>query len=111
MPIILKPDIMKSDMDENGWTKIVLADYQTIGTNAIVAQRWSFEPLTTGPEQKHNDSDELLYVISGGGNIRVNDTTLALEKETVIWLESGDVYQLTAGENGLEILQGYAPGD
>ena len=111
MPIILKPDKMHIETSENGWTRTSLANYQTIGTTAIVAQHWSFEPFSMGPEQEHEDTDELLYVISGEGTIRINDTALILERETVIWLEPGDVYQLIAGEMGLEILQGYAPGD
>lgn len=111
MPIIIKPEIMETESDEGGWTKTTLADHKTIGTSAIVAQRWSFEPMAIGPQQKHGDPDQLLYVISGGGTVRVNGEMLPLEGETVLWLEGGDVYQFFAGENGLEVLQGYAPGE
>ena len=109
MPIILKPEIMETETTGHGWRKTTLADHKTIGTSAIVARRWSFEPLATGPEQVHGDPEQLLYVISGTGTVRVNGDTLPLERETVIWLEGGDAYQFIAGENGLEILQGYAP--
>jgi quercetin dioxygenase-like cupin family protein len=102
---------MGTETTEDGWKKTTLADRQTIGTSAIVAQRWSFEPLAGGPEQIHGDTDQLLYVISGSGRIRVNNDPLPLEVETVVWLESGDKYHFTAAENGLEVLQGYAPGE
>lgn len=111
MPIILKPEDMEVEIAEEGWMKTTLADYKTIGTAAIVAHRWSFEPLACGPEQVHGDSDQLLYVISGDGSVRVNGESLPLGKETLLWLEQGDVFQFLAGENGLEILQGYAPGE
>ena len=111
MPIILKPENMEVEVAEEGWTKTTLADHNTIGTTAIVARRWSFEPLACGPEQVHGDNDQLLYVISGDGSVRVNGESLPLGKETLLWLEQGDVYQFLAGENGLEILQGYAPGE
>ncbi len=111
MPIILKPEIIKTENTREGWTKTTLADHKTIGTSVIVVQRWSFEPLAIGPEQKHGDTDQLLYVISGNGTARVNGESLPLEKETLLWLEQDDVYQFFAGENGLEVLQGYAPGE
>ena len=111
MPIILKPEIMETETTTEGWTKTTLADHKTIGTSAIAARRWSFKPLAVGPEQKHDDTDQLLYVISGDGTVLVNGDSLPLEKETLLWLEQDDVYQLFAGENGLEVLQGYAPGE
>lgn len=111
MPIILKPERMQTETTGEGWTKITLADHHTIGTSAIVASRWSFEPLATGPETIHGSTDQLLYVISGSGRVRVNGDTLTLERESVLWLERGDTFQFLAGENGLEVLQGYAPGE
>ena len=110
MPIILSPEIMETESTREGWTKTTLADQKTIGTSAIAAQRWSFEPVAFGPEQKQGDTEQLLYVISGGGTVRVNGESLPLEKETLLWLERDDIYQFYAGENGLEVLQGYAPG-
>ena len=111
MPTILNPEIMETEINREGWTKTILADHKTIGTLAIAAQRWSFEPLAIGPEQKHGDNDQLLYVISGDGTARVNGESLPLEKETLLWLERDDIYQFYAGENGLDVLQGYAPGE
>jgi mannose-6-phosphate isomerase-like protein (cupin superfamily) len=56
------------------------------------------------------DKDQLLYVIRGNGTAEVDERTFPLEEESVLWLESGEQYCFIAGENGLEILQGYAPG-
>lgn len=111
MPIILNPELMQTKTTGNGWTKTILADRHTIGTSAIVAQRWSFEPLALGPEHRHDSTDQLIYIISGSGMAQVNGDRLPLEKETVLWLEQGDVYQFIAGEYGLEVLLGYAPGE
>jgi mannose-6-phosphate isomerase-like protein (cupin superfamily) len=54
--------------------------------------------------------DQLLYVIRGNGTAEVDERTFPLEGESVLWLEPGEQYCFIAGENGLEILQGYAPG-
>ncbi len=110
MPVILSPENMQTESSGEGWTKISLADLANTGTSAITAQRWSLKSMAAGPEQKHKNVDEMLYVISGSGAIVVNGEKLLLEKETVLWLETGDVYQLIAGDHGLEVLQGYAPG-
>ncbi len=111
MPVILNPENMPTESSGEGWMKISLADLANTGTSAIAARRWSLKSMAAGPEQRHKDADEMLYVISGRGAIVVNGEKLLLEHETVLWLEPGDVYQLIAGEDGLEVLQGYAPGE
>jgi quercetin dioxygenase-like cupin family protein len=111
VPVILNHAQMQIETSGEGWTKTTLADRNTIGTSAIAAQRWSIEPNAAGPEISHGSTDQLLYVIFGGGIVRVNGDTFALEREAILWLEPGDMYQFIAGESGLEILQGYAPGE
>lgn len=111
MPIIVRPEEMRIHRQEEGWTAITLADSQTISAPAMVARRWSLEPRAIGPQMTQGDAEELLYVIRGSGIALVEGERLPLEPETVLWLEPGDRYQIEAGENGLEILQGYAPGE
>jgi quercetin dioxygenase-like cupin family protein len=53
----------------------------------------------------------LLYVIRGSGTAVVNGEDMPLNDESVLWLEPGEQYQFIAGADGLEILQGYAPGE
>lgn len=93
------------------WGETTLADSQTIGAPAMVARRWSLAPHARRPEMTHGKVEQLLYVIRGNGMALVEGERLVLEPETVLWLEPGDRYQIEAGENGLEILQGYAPGE
>jgi quercetin dioxygenase-like cupin family protein len=111
MPIIVKPEEIRIHRQGEGWTAITLADSQIISAPAMVARRWSLEPRARGPEMTQGEAEELLYVIRGSGIALVEGERLPLEPETVLWLESGDRYQIEAGENGLEILQGYAPGE
>jgi quercetin dioxygenase-like cupin family protein len=111
MPIIVRPEEMSVHHRGEGWTEITLADAQTIGTPAMVARRWSLEPRALGPKMTQGESEQLLYVIRGCGVALIEGKRLPLEAETVLWLEPGDQYQIQAGENGLEILQGYAPGE
>ncbi len=110
MPIFVNRDEFRINRQGEGWVEITLADGQIIGEPAMTARRWSFEPETTGPVLEHGQVEQLLYVISGEGVAWVNDTLLPLEPETVLWLEPGDRYQFKSGTEGLEILQGYAPG-
>ena len=76
----------------------------------MVARRWILEPRAKGPELVQGNTDQLLYVIKGSGSAIVNGKEMSLTDESVLWLEPGEQYQFIAGENKLEILQGYAPG-
>lgn len=111
MPIIIKPEETKVHRQGDGWVAITLADRQSIGAPAMVARRWSLQPHARGPELTHGEVEQLLYVIRGAGVAVVNGERLPLAPETVLWLEPGDRYRLEAGGEGLEILQGYAPGE
>ena len=111
MPIIINAQDTQVTRQGPGWTETNLADGEIIGMPAMNARRLIFEPNAHGPESTRGDSDQLLFVIRGSGRAAVNGEELPLDEESVLWLEPGERYQLVAGENGLEILQGYAPGD
>jgi quercetin dioxygenase-like cupin family protein len=111
MPIIVKAEETKTVRQGDGWKLIGLADETTFGVPAMIARRWVLEPGARGPDLTHSDSDQLLYVIRGGGTADVDGQMLALSEESVLWLEPGERYCFIAGDEGLEILQGYAPGD
>ena len=110
MPIILNAEETKITRQGQDWREITLADAQTIGAPAMVAHRWVFDPNAQGPALVQGDTDQLLYVIRGSGQAVVNGQTFQLDDESVLWLEPGERYHFLAGEDGLEILQGYAPG-
>lgn len=111
MPIIIKPEDTQIKNHGEGWTEVTLADAQSIGTSAMVARRWSLQAHARGPERTHGDTEQLLYVARGSGIALVGGEWLSLEPETMLWLQPGDRYQFEAGADGLEILQGYAPGE
>lgn len=111
MPILIRPEEMRIHAEGEGWRVVTLADAATIGAPAMVARRWLLEPGAQTPEQVHGDVDQLLYVLRGRGRAVVNGEVLPLEPESMLWLDPGDRYRFEAGEEGLEILQGYAPGE
>lgn len=111
MPNIVAPENMAVHRQGDGWVELTLADAETFGAPAMVARRWSFEPGARGPKRTQGDVEQMLYVIRGSGVAHVGGRQLQLERETMLWLEPGDEYQIEAGAAGLEILQGYAPGE
>jgi quercetin dioxygenase-like cupin family protein len=110
MPVIINPETMPIEQSE-GWTRITLADAETIGAPAMVARRLALAPGAVGPELVQDEVDQLLYVIRGSGLAVVNGQEFQLGEESVLWLEPGERYYFIAGDAGLEILQGYAPGE
>lgn len=111
MPIIINPDDMNVTRSGDGWVELTIADSEQIGAPAMIARRWTFEPNARGPLLTQGDTEQLLYVIRGSGTAVVDGEELSLEHESVLWVEPGEKYQFIAGPQGLEILQGYAPGE
>ncbi len=104
----------ESDMaveEGKGWMRIILASDQAFRDSVMVAERWNFGPGAQGPERVQGQSDQQLYVIRGNGRAVVDRNQLALDPESMLWLEPGDRYYFEAGSRGLEILRGYAPGE
>jgi len=110
MPIIFNAEDVKVAQGK-GWTQLTVADAELIGAPAMVTHRWIFEAEAQGPKLELGDTDQLLYVIRGSGKAIVNGEEMSLTIESVLWVEPGEQYQFVAGEDGLEILQGYVLGD
>lgn len=111
MPTILNPDQMEQYQQGAGWRIVTVAAAKDIGAPVMVARHWFLDPKTEGPTNTHGDVEQLLFVIKGNGTAFVGEAHLPLEFETMLWLEPGDKYKFVAGQDGLEILQGYAPGE
>jgi quercetin dioxygenase-like cupin family protein len=58
----------------------------------------------------HAESDELLYVLKGGGRLQLGDRTLDLLPEMAVWIPKGVVHSFVAGPRGIEAVQVYSPG-
>jgi quercetin dioxygenase-like cupin family protein len=110
MPTVINADEIASHSGD-GWRVLELADAASIGAPAMIARCWIFEPGAPGPEATLGQADQLLYVIRGSGQAIVDGQTFDLDRESVLWLEPGEHYHFVAGDDGLEILQGYAPGE
>ena len=111
MPIIVDAEKTQATRKGEGWIEITIADAETIGAPAMVARRWAIEPHAQGPELVQGDVDQLLYVIRVSGTAVVDVKEFTLNDESVLWLEPGERYHFIAGQDGLEILQGFAPGE
>ena len=74
-------------------------------SKVMEVKRLILDPNIISPEFTHNDIDQLLYVIKGDGIAKVNSKEFPLDKESILWLESGEKYHFISGGLGLEILQ------
>ena len=78
-------------------------------SQVMEVKRLILDPNIISPEFTHTDIDQLLYVIKGDGIATVNSKEFPLDKESILWLESGEKYHFISGSSGLEILQASAP--
>ena len=108
MPTIVNPEDMQENQRGEGWVELTLADARHFGVPAMVARRWTLQPGATGPLLTQDAAEQMLYVINGSGKAIVDGEDFPLDTESVLWVEQGEQYQFVAGENGLDILQGYA---
>ncbi len=65
---------------------------------------------TGGPDNKHKNSDQWLYVVSGRGEAIINGENINLDEGDVILIEAGDTHEIKAGsDQKLETLNFYSP--
>lgn len=64
-----------------------------------------FEISSGGYTPRHrHDWEHEIYVIDGGGYALKNDEKIEIEKDDFIYVESLELHQFQAGENGMRII-------
>ena len=67
---------------------------------------------TGGPENRHADSDQWLYVVSGTGQATVEGEDVRLEPNDLVVIEAGETHEIANdGDDPLETLNLYVPPD
>ena len=65
---------------------------------------------TGGPNNRHEGSDQWLYVISGEGKAVVEGNTRRLEEGSLLLIEAGEAHEISnTGESSLETFSIYSP--
>lgn len=66
--------------------------------------------ITGGPSNRHEDSDQWLYVVSGEGELMVEGARVPLRTGTLVLIEAGEKHEVrNTGDHRLETLNFYAP--
>ncbi len=65
---------------------------------------------TGGPDNRHAESDQWLYVISGEGSAVVEGAEHALDAGSLLLIEAGESHEIkSGGDRPLETFSIYAP--
>lgn len=65
---------------------------------------------TGGPNNRHANSDQWLYVVSGDGHASVEEETVDLTAGDLVVIEAGEAHEITASDSeSLETLNLYVP--
>lgn len=94
-----------------GWIQYNVADAEVMGAPVIAARLWKLDAGARLPERIQDDVERIFIVVSGRGTAFVDTESFALTPEGMLWLEEGDTYWFEAGDDGLELMENYAPGD
>lgn len=108
MPNILEPKDMRA-IKKNGGKVAVLADYATLGTNALQVERIEIQESARTDLFEAVEAERFIYVIRGSGQARIGQDQYRLAPESVLWLEKHDEFLLEGGKGGLEVLLCRAP--
>ena len=109
MPRIIKKEDIQGHPQIPGFQIKSVTETLNQDSKVMEVKRLILDPNIISPEFTHNDIDQLLYVIKGDGIAKVNSKEFPLDKESILWLESGEKYHFISGGLGLEILQAIAP--
>ena len=68
------------------------------------------EASTGGPENRHKNSDQWLYILSGKARIIIEKNTIFLQQGQLLLIEAGEAHEVINDNNiPLEMLNIYAP--
>ena len=82
---------------------------ETDGAQAAVMKLPSGD-ATGGPNNRHANSDQWLYVVSGEGRVTVDEDTINLAVGDLIVIEAGETHEIEASDSEpLETLNLYVP--
>ncbi|WP_226022119.1 cupin domain-containing protein [Halomicrobium salinisoli] len=64
---------------------------------------------TGGPDNRHRESDQWLFVASGTGTATVDGEAVDLSAGDLLRIEAGETHEIVAGDELLETLNIYVP--
>lgn len=94
-----------------GWIQYNVADAKVMGEPVIGAKLWMLDPGASLPKRTQDAVERIFIVIRGSGEAIVDSERFSLAPEGMLWLEEGDTYYFVASDEGLELMENYAPGD
>jgi mannose-6-phosphate isomerase-like protein (cupin superfamily) len=78
---------------------------EDVGAEAIGATLYRMRPgKRTGFGHRHTQVEELYFVLSGAGRIKIDDDIVEVRPLDAIWVAPQAVRELEAGPDGLELL-------
>ena len=94
-----------------GWIQYSVADAKVMGAPVISARLWKLDAGAKLHERTQDSVERIFIVVGGSGMAFVDSESFDLAPEGMLWLEEGDIYWFEAGDDGLELMENYAPGD
>ena len=96
----------RTSVESDDWFDVVLENDDAQAAVMTLSPGQS----TGGPENRHPDSDQWLYVTAGEGRATVAGETVRVESGDLLLIASGETHEITnSGSEPLETLNLYVP--
>src|SRR5438093_10387236 len=82
-----------------------------IGAQHLAVNYTRYEPGAEFPQHIHEDSEDVLFVVSGSGWLKDGERMTPIAAGDVIFVSTGEATGAVAGPSGMEILGCSAPAD
>ena len=92
-----------------GDTRRVIGPFN--GAKNITFNYAKFDPGVAFTQHVHDESEDLILVLEGGGVIRLDDKEFPIDAGDVIHISAGEFHGTVAGPNGLTCVSCQAPPD
>ncbi len=82
-----------------------------IGAQHLAVNYTRYEPGAEFPQHVHEDSEDVLFVVTGAGWLKEGERTTPISAGDMIFVRPGELHGVVAGSSGMAILGCQAPPD
>jgi quercetin dioxygenase-like cupin family protein len=81
------------------------------GARHVTFNHIRYEPGAEFPQHRHEQSEDVFFVLEGSGWLRLGDERTPIGPGDVVWVPAGEVHGTVAGPQGMVVVSCQGPPD